>query len=156
MSSRLKVLNRLAALYELVEQMQAISLDRAAAELREAETRVAEQAAWVETAGQHAREALHQGDRPEWLMNESEREFAVWNGVRLEALRARREELKEMTAELYRKSLLDRDQIDTVVKNALSAREAEMIRREQASADDRHMSRLRWLAQREAARMKRS
>ena len=53
MSSRLKVLNRLAALYELVEQMQAISLDRAAAELREAETRVAEQAAWVETAGQH-------------------------------------------------------------------------------------------------------
>jgi hypothetical protein len=156
MSSRLKGLNRLAALYGIVEQMQAVQLDRAAAELREAEGKVAEQVRWTETASQLARDALHQGDRPEWLMSESEREFAVWNGVRLETLRARREELKELTAELYRKSLLDRDQIDTVLQHALSAREAEIIRREQAAADDRHISRLRWLAQRDATRMKRS
>jgi len=156
MSSKLKSLSKLAGLYSIVENMQALSLQRAATSLREVEKRIEQQMASSQTAKQAGKSALERGDRTDWLMTESQSEVALWNKDRLDQLRLQREELKQEIEQLHRQSLLQRDQLDAVVAKVQRDREVELQRLDQDVADDRHLSRLRWLEKRNASRMNRS
>jgi hypothetical protein len=154
--SRFVTMRRLAAIYGMMEHTHSLSLDRANAALQDVETLLEQQTDSARTAAVDGRDALVHENRSEWLMSESQREFSMWNKASLEVVLNKCRELQQQAVERYRESLLQRDQMDTIAGKARMARDAEMVRREQAETDDRHLSRVRWLAQRDAGRVNRS
>jgi hypothetical protein len=151
---RLRSLERLAAVYEMVAYTHGLALDQARAAVREIEEMLEEQSSLARSVALLGRDALLRADSPEWLLRESQVELALWNRSGMEVLRGRRKEAQEQAAERYRKSLLDESQIDTLAVQAQTAAQRAIERRQQAEADDRYLSRMRWLAQRTARRVK--
>jgi prophage tail gpP-like protein len=149
-ATRLRSLTRLAALYEVVAYTNDVAVDQARAAVREVEAMLEQQSSLARSVARLGRDALLREDSQEWLLRESQLELALWNRSGLELLRGRRKELQEEAAERYRKSLLDESQIDTLATQAQSAAQRTSERRQQAEADDRYLSRMRWLAQRAA------
>jgi hypothetical protein len=154
--SRFVNLRRLAAIYGMLEHTDSLSLDRANAALQDVKALLEQQTNAARTAAVDGRDALVHENHSEWLMSESQREFSLWNQASLDAVLRKRKESQQQAVERYRESLLQRDQMDAIANKARIARAAEIVRREQAETDDRHLSRARWLAQREAGRVNRS
>jgi hypothetical protein len=153
-ATRLRSLARLAALYEMVAYTDGVAVDQARVAVREVEALLEQQSSLARSVALLGRDALLREESPEWLLRESQVELALWNRSGLEPLRARRKELQEQAAERYRKSLLDESQVDTLATQAQTAAQRTIERRQQAEADDRYLSRMRWLAQRAARRVK--
>jgi hypothetical protein len=145
---------RLAALYEMVAYTDGVAVDQARAAVREVEEVLEQQSSLARSVAQLGRDALLREDASEWLLRESQLELALWNRSGLELLRGRRRELQEQAVERYRKSLLDESQADTLATQARTEAQRSGERRQQAETDDRYLSRMRWLEQRAARRVK--
>jgi prophage tail gpP-like protein len=153
-ATRLRSLERLAALYEILAYTDGLALDHTRAALREVDGLLEQQSGLARSIASFGRDALLRGDTLESLLRESQVELALWNRSGLELLRGRSKELQEQAAERYRKSLLEESQADTLTAQAQAAAQQRIERRQQAEADDRYLSRMRWLAQRAARRVK--
>ena len=154
MQPRLKRLKRIAALYEVMERMHSVELQRARIAVREAKQAIETQQMIVHAAGFDGREALARGDRMGWALAETRQVVAEWKGERLEEIRVRREELSEVARERYVTSRLKNEQMNCVVEGFVARVEREEGRRFQATTDDRFLSRKLWMETREEARSK--
>jgi hypothetical protein len=102
------------------------------------------------------RDALVHDNHSEWLLNEFQREFALWNANTLDKVLHRRQRLTQIAMERHHDALLQREQIDFLVERLRIEIELANRRGEQASLDDRYLSRTLWLAKQEARRVKSS
>jgi hypothetical protein len=144
MSSRVKTLERLAALYKVVEHANGIALDQARGALHDVEARIREQTAAASRLDEASREALRRCELDEWQLDQSEREFAEWNRAAFEGLRQSREEAMRSAAEVYQASRMQLEQIESVLGKVRSLLAAQKERLEQRASDDRFLSRQRW------------
>ncbi|WP_263374922.1 hypothetical protein [Granulicella aggregans] len=144
MSSRLKSLGRIAAIYQLMEYADGVALDQARAALHDVETMIrvrVDAATRLEAAGY---EALREGDRAEWQLDQSQIEFMQWNAETLEAIRQARDAAMCEAAEVYQASRMQLEKMQSVLSEARVIAERELERAEQRAADDRYLSRRRW------------
>jgi hypothetical protein len=95
----------------------------------------------LETAGY---EALRNGDRAEWQLDQSQIEFMRWNADTLEAVRQTRDAAMREAAEVYQASRMQLEKMQSVLSEARMSAERELERAEQRAADDRYLSRQRW------------
>jgi hypothetical protein len=144
MHSRLKSLDRLAAVYRVLEHANGVSLDRARAALHDVETRIREREAFASRLEMASHEALETGDVNEWLLDQSEIEFTQWNTPVLEEMRLQREAAMREAAEIYQASRMQFEQMQSVVDEVRAAVALEQERAEQRESDDRYLSRQRW------------
>ena len=154
--AHLKSLTRLAAVYKIIEHTRGLSLDRASMALYEAELLIEQQRAVAQAATLLGHDWIAHEDPAKWLLCESQIEITMWNRASLEPLRAKCEEQKRQTANLYRESLLQFSQIDTLVEKGRIASEQAIECQRRKDSDDRYLAQLRWLARQEACRMKTS
>jgi hypothetical protein len=150
--ARLKRLKRIAALYDVVERMASIELQRAMSVVREAERAIERQRTIVCTAGVDRREALMKGDRIGWSLAETQQEVAARRWELLEEVRVEREASNEAAREVYAASRLKSEQMNRVVGGVAERVEIEEERRFQGTTDDRFLSRKLWTKARDEAR----
>ena len=144
MSQRLRTLKRLVSLYEIVEEMHSLELQRMTAAVREAEQAITVQQRMAHSARFIGRDALIEGDRIGWTGSEIQRETADWKRQRLEQVRAEREVLNDAAREQYVASRLKSEQMKGVTENIAAQATIEEERRLQAALDDRFLARRRW------------
>lgn len=144
MRARLKALGRLAALYEIVEHANGVTLDQARGALHEVESRIRERAMTASRLMASSEEALRAGELREWQLDRSQIEFCQWNRQALEDLRMRGEATMREAAEVYQASRMRLEQIESVLREVRSGVALEEERTEQRAADDRYLSRQRW------------
>jgi hypothetical protein len=144
MRSRLKVLQRLASLHDVVEQTHAVALERRAADVREAEQAIDLQQATAQTAAFDGRAALILDDKVGRSLAEMQWELARWRRVRLERVRAEREELRAAAHEQYIASRVKSEQMRSVTESVAAQIAIDEGRRIQAATDDRYLSRRLW------------
>jgi hypothetical protein len=142
-------LKRLAKLYALVEQRNALEVRAASAAVHEAEQAAQTLAARrrVELSAGHA--GLVQGSRIEALAVERTRAAYQAHGAHLHQ---RGEELKaarESSVEQHRASRVERQQLEGVVERARVEKRVAEDRREQGTSDDRFLARRHWTQERE-------
>lgn len=144
MNTRLQALDRLRALYGVVTHMHSVALEQAAAAVRDAEQRIEAQHELARRSSVAGRVALRDADKPGWMIEESQRGFAVRDAELLGGLLEEREVSMLAAAELYRANRLQLEQMLSVLKGLRSTLERERAHREQRDSDDRFLSRLRW------------
>jgi hypothetical protein len=136
-------------LYAVVEKMRSVELQRATNVVREAEQAVEVQRAIVRAEGLGGREALMTGDREGRALAETQREMAVWRGKRLEEIRLKREDLREVARESYATSRLKSEQMNSLMESVAEHIQKDEGRRFQARIDDQFLSRKLWMGTRE-------
>jgi hypothetical protein len=154
LQSRLQTMKRLAAACQVIEDAAKLTLDHAQASMQNTAMQIEQQASVARGARLLGQGALVHEDHLGWLMNESQREIAVWNMVALDQMLQKYQKLTHIATELHHDRLLQREQMDLVVERLRIQNELENRRREQASLDHRYLSRTLWLQRREAKRVK--
>jgi heme exporter protein D len=144
-------LKRLATLYGLVQDARSAEMRRAIGLLAEVEEAIATQESMLWMANAFGRGALEQGDRFGWKQAGTNATLAVWSCEQLETIREERDALSETAKQRYRESRIQAEQMSKLLEHA--SRQAELIegRRTQSIADDRFLSRRRWVEMRAAA-----
>ncbi|MBB5057622.1 hypothetical protein HDF16_002328 [Granulicella aggregans] len=156
MQSRLRSLGRIAAIYQLMEYAHGVELDQARAALHDVETSIRERAeasTRLESAGY---EALLEGDRDEWQLDQSEIEFMQWNAKTFEVIRNSRDAALRGVAEVYQASRMQMEKMQSVLSEARLSAAREQERAEQRASDDRYLSRRRWQTRGEENRRSRT
>jgi hypothetical protein len=156
MRQRLGTLRRIANLYGVMEEMRRSELEAAVAAVREAEEAIAMQRSTVLSAHLDGREALAAGDLLGWMAADKHREVAGWKGVKLEEVRLKREAASEVARRLYLTSRIESEQMKSVREALTRTVEIDESRRKQAIADDRFLSRRRWMDAQDDTRMRES
>ena len=144
MRTRLTTLKRLMNLYDTVEQIHLVELQRTLLRVREVNQAIETQRAAVNSAGLDGREALMSGDPIGWIAAETQREIAGGMRERLEKIRLEREALWKAAKEQHTESRLKSEQMKSVVEGLETQVGIEDGRRMQVAADDRYLSRRRW------------
>jgi hypothetical protein len=146
-------MRRLVAAYRALEDTAQRTLDRAHASVQGVEALIEQQASSAQTATMLGREALARDDHHEWLLHESQRDLASWNRTTLNEVLHRREQLAQIARERYHDSFLQRRKIEVLVETLRIDTEILNRRRDQATLDDRYLSRAQWLKKQQAKRM---
>jgi hypothetical protein len=148
MRERKTMLKRLATLYGLVQDAKLAEMRCAVVLLAEVEEAIATQESMLWMANAFGRDALEQGDRFGWRQAGTNATLAVWNSEQLEVIREERDAVSETAKQQYRASRVQARQISKLLEN--ETRQAELIegRQTQAFADDRFLSRRRWVEMR--------
>ena len=144
MRTRLKALGRLAALCEIVEHANGVTLDQSRGALHEVESTIREKALVASRLMTSSEESLRAGELREWQLDRSQIEFSQWNRQALKDLRMRREATMREAAEVYQASRMRLEQIESVLHEVRASVALEEERTEQRAADDRYLSRQRW------------
>lgn len=152
MAALMKTLERVEAVYAVMKHTHGLELARAAAAVREIEAAIERQKAMAERLRAEGGDALRTGDDTGWRLDESQREFGEWTAPALQSLLAKREELMAAADAAYQSSRLQLEQIELVVADLRAKLKRERAHSEQREADDRFLSRQRWLASRELAK----
>jgi hypothetical protein len=152
MRPRLETLQRLVALYSVVEEMHSTELKRMTAAVREAQQAIEVAQEVARSARVDGRGAILAGDQMSWRMAETQQETAAWQRRGLEQVRLERDELNDAAREQYVASRLKREQIQRVFDDIAARSEVEEGRRTQATSDDRFLARRRWTDAREKMR----
>jgi hypothetical protein len=142
--SRGNGLERLAALYTMVERMHSLAVRVAAEAVEDVACRVE-----IETAVHRGnlaagRNALAEGRPEERLIEETAGGLAEVRLERLAELRGRREAVLEEAVTMHRRAYLETEQMARLVKRRRERQALEEGRKEQAEADDRFASRGAW------------
>lgn len=145
MQGQLKALRRLARLYDMVERTHAVTLQRCATEVREAERAIELQRAAVRSAAFEGRAALVLDDRVGWSLAKVQRELARWRSEGLEHIRAQCEVARVSAQEHYVASRIKSEQMRCVVNDVEERAAIDGGRRSQAESDDRYLSRRSWV-----------
>jgi hypothetical protein len=137
-------LKRLAKLYGLVEQRNAMQVRAAAGAMHEVERAVEHLALSRHAELSTGRTALAQGSRVELMAAETTAAAHAQKRTLLAKLRIERRLVHEHAVLEHRASRMERRQIDGVVERSRAAAEVEMERRAQGTADDRFLTRREW------------
>jgi hypothetical protein len=152
MRQRLNMLRRLVGLYAAVEGMHSAELQRATAEVREAELVIVAVQHIAESVRIDGRKALAIGDGVGWMISETQQETVGWRRQRLEQVRQEREQSNDAARQLYMASRLKREQMQHVFDEIASRIKIEEGRQAQAASDDRFLARRRWTDAKEKMR----
>ena len=137
-------LNRLAALYERVERMEAARVQLAAAAVAGVTRERMAEEAYGREEGELARAALVGGDRGAWVVAASAGEFAANRQDKLARVQVRCEASYDDAMAEYTASRLQSKQVLQVVERRERSEKVLAERRAQAAADDRYGARLSW------------
>ena len=140
----MKGLERLAALYERVERMEAARVQLAAAAVADVTRERMAEEAYGRAEGELARAALVDGDRRAWVVAASAGEFAADREDRLARVQVQREAAYGDAMADYTASRLQSQQVLQVVERRQRSVKVLEERRAQATADDRYGARLGW------------
>jgi hypothetical protein len=146
MQSRLKALQRIALAYMAMKHAQALSLEQAAAAVRETESLIERQKTQARRSDVAGREALDAGEHVAWRMHESQKQFTEWNAEGLVGLREQREALMFEAAEVYRAGRMQLEQMESVLRELRSKLDVERAHKAQRESDDRFLSQQWWRA----------
>ncbi len=121
-----------------MEQMRSVELRLAAGAVDEVE-----RATLLETRQQavqwmRGRAAAVEGDRSEWAIAETTREYGEGRILRLREMKAEREEALGLAVAAHQQSRVRMEQMKSVVERAALARMREETRKAQAASDDRY------------------
>lgn len=152
MRGKLEPLKRLRALYETVEEMHAVELQRAAAALQEAQSAADAELSAAHSAGHDGREALSSGDRVGWAVAEALRGAAGNRRRRLEVVRSERAHANEAAKRQYLASRLKTEQMQKLSANVAEQVAAADEKKMQAATDDRFLARKKWRNKRDERR----
>lgn len=144
MQARLKALQRIALVYMAIKHAQALSLEQAAAAVREAESFIDQQKMQVRRSDVAGREALDAGEHSAWQMHESQKHFTNWNAAELVQLRERRKAVMLEAAEEYKAGRMQLEQMESVLRDLRSKLDVDLAHRAQREADDRFLSQRWW------------
>ena len=151
MAPLLKTLERVESVYAVMKHTHGLELARAAAAVEEIERSIDQQMATARRLRAEGGSALRSGDDTGWRLDESQREFGEWIVPGLRALLTRREELMEAARAIYQASRMQLEQIELVLVDLRMKLKREQAHSQQREADDRFLSRRRWLQNREPA-----
>ena len=147
MHPRLEILQRLAGLYAVVEEMHAAQLELTVAAVHEAQLAIGSERKVANLARVDGHRALTHGDRLEWMVAETQQKTAARRQRQLEQMRVEREELKDAAREQYVASRLRKEQMKRVMEDIAERIKVDEGRRMQAISDDRFLARRRWTDQ---------
>jgi hypothetical protein len=142
-------LKRLAKLYALMEQKNALEVRAAAMAVHEAEQAAQSLVAHRRVELSAARAGLANGSRIEALAAEHARGAYLIHGNHLRKLSDELRIAREQAADNHRTSRVERRQIDGVVERAKVVERTEADRREQGTSDDRFAARRQWTRERQ-------
>jgi hypothetical protein len=144
MRERKKMFMRLAKLYGLVEEARSVEMRRAAGLVVEVDQAIATQDTSIWASHAAGRSALFQNDQLGWKQAEAGVLLAGSTRSQLADIREERLESHASASEQYQTSRIQSEQLSRLLEDATMAAETVELRRTQAAADDRHLSRRRW------------
>ncbi|WP_213803373.1 hypothetical protein [Granulicella sp. dw_53] len=144
MPGRSKTLKRLVDLYGAMEAARSGEMQRAQILLLEAEQALRGQQAVKHMAHAEGRDALGQGDRMAWMFAEVQAELASVKRRRIEPIAEERGASRDAAKKKYLASRLESEQMNRLFDDAAKRAAVMQLRRAQAVADDRFLSRKRW------------
>ncbi len=154
MYSRVDALRRVMSLYDSIEEIHSIELQRTTTAVQEAEQSIEAQQKTVRSSAVLGRDALVAGDRMDWAAARTQREMAEWKQQRLQQVRLERAKLSEEAKRIYSASRLRSEQIQHVVNDSEMEIATKADRQTQAALDDRFLARRRWTDARKDMRVK--
>ena len=143
MRERLKALQRVLEVQELIEEMHEAESQRARAEVRQAEQAIGAQRAMAQTAALEGRHALLGDDRIGWSFATVQQGTAHWREARLAPVLSEREQRSSLARERHLDSRQWTERMQRLVKQAEESLEEMEDKRTQRDADDRYLSRKR-------------
>jgi hypothetical protein len=148
LTSRAGSLRRIATLYGVVEEMHAVALRQASANVQETEVAIRMEHRVAAAAAAAGRTALTAGEREEWLLTHAEGEISAVRASRFEELKTARVEVESAARTEFLASRVKTEQMKQVVTQMVERASIEEGRRTQAVSDDRYAARRAWLASR--------
>jgi hypothetical protein len=145
MTQRKATLKRLAHLYEIVETASRAEAQRAILQLAEVEQVIALHNAIRDASKVAGRSALERDDRMEWMMAGAQVALTEWNSAKLIPIQQLRFETKATAMQQYATSRMESEQMKQLLDDATKHKETVQRRKMQAHADDRFLSRRRWV-----------
>jgi len=143
--NRIERLERLGVLFRRMEQMRELELRTASRAVSEIVDLQAKETAAGDAEFISGRTALAAGDQQEWMLAEAGRELIGLRMSRHCDTRARREEERTAAHAQFAQQRLEREQIEHLIEAQRQTAETIEGRRQQASTDDRFLSRREWL-----------
>jgi hypothetical protein len=140
LSGRAERLQRLVAFRLLTEELDRSALQVALLAVLEVESAITELDKNVTESKMNARAALSEGNRPEWMMADAQKEVAGWNLSKLKSMLMVRVEGARIARERFLESRCEHEQVMQLIKDAHQAALLVEVRREQASADEWFLS----------------
>lgn len=153
MRQRLEILQRLASMYAVVEEIHSAELHKATSALREAEQAIEDENDAAKSARIEGRAALAKNDHLRWMISETQQETAGWRRQRLEKIRLERERLHDEAKQQYVASRLRLEQMKHVCDEIAAQTRIEEERSTRAASDDRFLGRRSWAVAREKKHM---
>jgi hypothetical protein len=144
MAGQQPTLRRLAGLYETLEAVRSVDLQRATAMVVKVEQEIATQLAARYRALEEGRSALELGDDLGWRSIQAHAAMTERRCADLESVRLQRALLRDTARDLYRESRIESEQMGQILNDALRQDKVLQDRRAQNESDDRHLSRRRW------------
>ena len=144
MRERKRMFMRLAKLYGLVEEARSVEMRRAAGLVVEVDQAIATQDTSIWASHAAGRSALFQDDQLGWKHAEAGVLLAESTRSQLADIREERIESHAGASEQYQTSRIKSEQMSRLLEDAAMAAETVELRRTQAAADDRYLSRRRW------------
>lgn len=144
MRERLKALQRVLRVHELIEEMREAEAQQAAAEVRETERAIGRQHAIAQASAMEGREALAGGDRMVWSLASAQQEVARWRAERLTPVLSERERRSNVSRARHIDSRQWSERMRRLVEQVAGNLEEMEEKRMQRERDDRYLSRRRW------------
>jgi len=144
MRERKKMFMRLAKLYGLVEEARSAEMRRAAGLVVEVDQAIATQDTSIWASHAAGRNALFQNDQLGWKQAEAGVLLAGSARSQLADIREERIESHASASQQYQTSRIQSEQMSRLLEDATMAADTVELRRTQAAADDRYLSRRRW------------
>jgi hypothetical protein len=152
MSERLRQMERVKKVRSARERLSEVSTARAAAQLRDAEVRLAgAKEAELQGAGEAMR-AMEAGERGEWPMSLALCKVLGIDRERMERERVEREKGLAAAQILLRANRVETEQAAVLHRDMRKALLVEQERRAQTETEDRFLARRRWSSQRARVR----
>jgi hypothetical protein len=145
MHERLKALRRVLHVHELIEEMHESESQRAAAEVRAAEYAIGTERGIAQLARLEGHKALLDGDRLGWSFASVQQGIARRREVRLAPVLSEREQRSNAARERHVDSRQWSERMKRLVEQAEGSLEEMEDKRTQREADDRYLSRKRWM-----------
>lgn len=145
-------LRRLADLYGMIEQQEALFLQKRVRDVVEAKQAIERQCDLIRASIFEERQAMMSGDRSGLILTAAQKDIESWRRTILEKAAAEREGLREEARNRYFASRKRFEQVERLLQTATIQAAVEQGRREQAHSDDRFLSRKQWRDSKRRAR----
>lgn len=138
--NRLGILQRLATVYKLVEEIHSIEARRAAAELGEVEVALSAEECLLQSAHVGTRDAVRDEDRLRRIAMTAQGTMANLRKYQLEPIFDRRQEANEQAGRRFQESRLWNERMNSLIDHEIAKIARSEARKAQAASDDRFLA----------------